>query len=526
MTIDADYVYEGLLRYNYFPMVKQYRDDIPPLFTTESFSPKVANDLIATQNCQGKKCCDPRGSDGYDQIEYRTTRFNNILRVMHIPHPNPYARLCQSIHQNWDKLEYTAENTTSQIRPSYHGGGRVIVMEDYDSREMGRVIVMEKEQFPEDIDRHLDLSFGAQYLVDADVAACFPSLYTHAISWALVGHDTAKNSRDPNKWYNHLDVLQRFLKRGETHGVPIGPATSNLINEIILAKVDDALRSKYRFLRFIDDYRCYCRSRDEADAFVRELEVELAKYSYSLNAKTVAITSLPLPFSGGWVNDLSGRIPPVGEITSRQVASFFDYASQLQQQQPDGSVVKYAARVLANRVASDAAGMFVNYTMQWAYHYPAVLPMVCRVLERFVVPVDGERIRDLIQRHMTYRRSDAVCWSLYLLYLCKEKLGSCLAKKIVKSADCMAMAAMVSTRQHVSRVRTFVRNLDGTLHYEVDKYWILVYELTRRGDLAPSALENYFQKTGLDVLSKHDVSFLYTPSLKTMKRKSVALQKA
>ena len=38
MTIDADYVYEGLLRYNYFPMVKEHRDDIVPVFTSEYFT--------------------------------------------------------------------------------------------------------------------------------------------------------------------------------------------------------------------------------------------------------------------------------------------------------------------------------------------------------------------------------------------------------------------------------------------------------------------------------------------------------
>lgn len=512
MIPDADYVYEALLCYNYLPMVKQHRDDVPPLFTTEHFTPAIADELIDTQDNRGSKGDDPRGRDGYDQIEYRTTRFNNILRVMHIPHPNPYARLCKCIHKNWAKLEYTAQNTISQVRPSVHGGGRLVVMEDYDEREMGRVIVMEKEQFPHDIDQHLSLSFGAQYYVDADVAACFPSLYTHAIPWALVGHDSAKKSRGRNEWYNQLDSSQRFLKRGETHGVPVGPATSNLVNEVILAKVDKALQPKYRFLRYIDDYKCYCRSREEADAFLRDLGAELAKYLHSVNAKKVSVSTLPLPSRSGWINDISGRIPPEGDITARQVVSFFDYASQLQQQQPHGSVVKYAARVLARRVDGDAAAMFVNYAMQLAYHYPIVLPLICDVLERVGASIQVDRIHILVQRHLAYRRSDAACWALYLLHLCGEALDARVADEIVASRDCMAMATMVAVGQHVGLVREFVKTLDPSNPYEVDQYWMLVYELTNRDELAQTALGGYFKTTGLDVLGKHKVKFLVMPT--------------
>lgn len=44
--------------------------------------------------------------NGYDQIEYRTTQFNLVTRLMHIPHPAPYARLCKCLSENWDDLTY------------------------------------------------------------------------------------------------------------------------------------------------------------------------------------------------------------------------------------------------------------------------------------------------------------------------------------------------------------------------------------------------------------------------------------
>ena len=40
-----------------------------------------------------------------------------------------------------------------------------------------------------------DLLLGAKYLVHADVSNCFPSIYTHALSWVLVGKDVAKQNQ-------------------------------------------------------------------------------------------------------------------------------------------------------------------------------------------------------------------------------------------------------------------------------------------------------------------------------------------
>ena len=107
MTIDAEYIYDGLLGHNYFPMVKEYRDEIPPVFSTESFDSYVVEELLAIE---------PR-SRAFDQIEYRTTRHSNITRMMHIPHPLPYAKLCKCIFDNWSQLGHICNSEHSRILP-------------------------------------------------------------------------------------------------------------------------------------------------------------------------------------------------------------------------------------------------------------------------------------------------------------------------------------------------------------------------------------------------------------------------
>jgi hypothetical protein len=94
---DKDYVYSALLRYNYLPMGKLHPDEIPfKVFSTEDFTPDVVKEMLQRHGGARSKGC--------DQIEYRTNRFNNVTRLMHIPHPLPYARLCKCISENWDKL--------------------------------------------------------------------------------------------------------------------------------------------------------------------------------------------------------------------------------------------------------------------------------------------------------------------------------------------------------------------------------------------------------------------------------------
>ena len=297
---DKDYVYNALLRYNYLPLGKKYPDDIPyKVFSTEDFTPEVANEMLTQHGGPRKK--------GYDQIEYRATRFNNVTRLMHIPHPLPYARLCKCISENWKKLSHICENPNSQLKPAQHNS-RILIMGEYEDLE--RISVMGNEQFPQ-LRFQVKISTGKFYRVEADISSCFPSTYTHSIPWALVGLDEAKaNSRKHNLWYNKLDKTQRDLKRGETQGIPIGPATSHIISEIILYEIDETLcKEGYQFTRYIDDYKCYCETREQAENFILVLEQELRKYLLNLNVRKVLIEELPLGFQDQWVILLRNSLP-------------------------------------------------------------------------------------------------------------------------------------------------------------------------------------------------------------------------
>ena len=70
---------------------------------------------------------------------------------------------------------------------------------------------------------------GKQYVVKCDISTCFPSIYTHSLPWAIMGRDRAKQDRTvrPDSWANKIDKLLQKVSDGETHGLLIGPHSSN-----------------------------------------------------------------------------------------------------------------------------------------------------------------------------------------------------------------------------------------------------------------------------------------------------------
>ena len=99
------------------------------------------------------------------------------------------------------------------------------------------------------------LSINKRYKVTTDISRCFPSIYSHAITWALVGKDVAKaTKRDRKLWYNQLDDVNVNLKYGETDGQLIDPHSSNLLPEVVLTAVDKLMEDAgFEYVRHIDD---------------------------------------------------------------------------------------------------------------------------------------------------------------------------------------------------------------------------------------------------------------------------------
>lgn len=162
----------------------------------------------------------------------------------------------------------------------------------------------------------LKMSLKYEYLVTTDISNCYDSLYTHLLPRSLNGDLNSKCptnksldkdvSSNPKyvlqKLGNDLDTSLRQLNEGKTIGIPQGNIVSDFLAEIVLYGIDKELETRieaievdmdYRILRYRDDYRIFCNTREDIDKICKELTMLLAEFGLKLNTeKTVVNTDL------------------------------------------------------------------------------------------------------------------------------------------------------------------------------------------------------------------------------------------
>lgn len=342
---------------------------------------------------------------------------------------------------------------------------------------------------------------------------CFPSIYSPAIPWATVGFSYAKAHKPPKyktEWFNQLDEKLRRAKRNETQGVAIGPATSNVLSEAILAKVDEALNPDFVFVRFIDDYTAYCRTEDESQEFIRRLAKVLSEYKLLLNIGKTEILPLPQAASAAWVSRLALAAPKGDKANAYDAVSFLDLAIELTKSEPDGSVLKYAVKTLVRKKLGFAADLYVlPQVLSLSFHQPALLPSLASLLEKALLSSPfrySEELHTLAIENARFRRSDGMCWTLYLLNKYKVKIKDELAEQIEKSKDCLGLLLLYLSGQpkHQERVIAFAKDLGSADHYDLDQYWMLLYQLFLDGCIS----NPYSDEEAFAVLKQEGVSFL------------------
>lgn len=490
MSLDRDFVLNALLRHNFLPAQRESREELPPVFSSASFAPDDARKVAAGKTRKG---------GGYDAVDYRLTRFNGVYRSCSIPHPVGYAKLALCIHEHWDKLDYITKSENSLIRPREHEDGRILIM-DYENSSM-------KTR------RHLGLSYGKRFKVHTDISNCFPTIYSHAIPWATVGFAHAKSHKSrahENEWFNQLDKSLRAIKRDETQGVAIGPATSNIVSEAILVRVDELLRPRFTFFRFIDDYTAYCDTEEQAQEFIRELSGELGKFKLLLNLKKTEVLPLPQPLSPDWITELSLRIPKTDEINGYDAVNFINFAVSMAKQSPDGSVMKYAFRSLTGKKLDlGAKSKVLEYALTISFHQPTLLPLLTSLLTDAPdkKPFQyGEQLKSLATESAKHRRSDGMAWTLHYLNRHEVAIEDGLAEMVIQTRDCVAMLMLYlsGNATHQQKVVDFANSLDVGDTYGPDEYWLLLYQLFVDGKI-PNL---YPEEDGFDILKSENVSFI------------------
>lgn len=473
--ITADELYKGLVRYGMFS------EKLPPIFSGKLFLDyclKFNNQPFVNKQKQTQR--------GY--VNYETVRNINIPRDIGIPTPMGHELLCKTLTEHWaELLNFFKEKTEGQPR---------IISRTHIRKMNGTqaLFYMNYKNWRVDGTPEPDIYLGKRYMVHADISKCYPSIYTHAIPWALVGKDAAKIDKNMKTyWYNEIDYYARLSKNGETHGILIGPHTSNILSEIILCAIDENLSKKYdSYIRNIDDYTCYVNTKDDAERFIIDLSRELRKYDLLLNHKKTEIKELPICVGETWIHKIQNQLATFQKfkdyVDYKEVQAFMDFTIKLVSENKDNNaIVLYAVKALKDfNLSINAQKYLIKSVVSLSLLYPYLVPILGKyIFDKYKVESNQvQKYAKMIYETYIEKNNYEAC-SFALLYAInsKTKINDINIDTITSSQDCILMLmAFIYCKKNklekkIEQLDNYAQELAKT--NEIDQYWLFLYECTQ-----------------------------------------------
>lgn len=502
-------LFEALLRIQYLISVKQDMSELPPLFSTRSLTNDLAFELGS------KKFEKLRSSP---PVKMRMRRYDGRIRLLGLPHPVFYVRLVKSLVENWEELEPYLNGGNSKIRPEWHPlDGRYIIM-NYDAGQ---------EKYLE----NTRLAQNCRYKVTADISNFFPSIYSHSIDWALRTIKVAKNDRRSKQWQANLDKCVQDCSYGETSGVPVGPATSNIISEIVIQRVDQEMNELgfHEFIRYVDDYTAYFETLERAESFIQSLDRSLANYRLQLNSRKTQIQDLSVGFGEPWLIDLNLRRPK--GRSARKLTQYLQYCELVAQTYPNASVLTYGVKVVLGRQKCPSlheeigAGKGAKHNrdipvmyelMRLSFFHPHLTPHLAALL-RYCEPIlaDAERaavrikLTELLAQAARRGETDSCLWLMYcLVSIMQDELSEALILDLVLlNDDLINLSLLLLVPESRDLVRMHVEDMSKASELSLLEHWLIRYESFRMGLLRESSIHEELEKPWFDIAIKSSLKF-------------------
>ena len=390
-----------LIARGYFPK------ELPPPFSTKTFADLVAKNPSLSLYSYGR-------SREFRLARHSLFRAGALRRQLAVPNPVSFLELAQLIASNWSEVEKQCQKSS-------------ISLSKLDTRSTDRAIVA-SVPFSQHSLHQASVRASSRYLLKTDVTNCYPSVYTHGISWALHTKAFAKaHRRTKSLLGNKIDKLIRDAQFGQTIGIPVGPDTSFVVAEMVLSSVDEAfchMLKKAKLgtngYRSYDDFEFGFASRADAESAAALLQQALSEYELQLNANKTAIVELPMPLEPAWVSEI--RMFQFSEnLTYWDINRFFDRAFELSTRHADANVLRYSIQRLRSiEVPPDIWPLLENYLLQCVMVEPNSLPVVIDHLHYYrnlSYPLDTAKVGTVFNRsmdiHAPLRHGTEVAWALW-----------------------------------------------------------------------------------------------------------------
>lgn len=503
-----------LLARGYFPL------ELPPQFSTQRYSLIVCDGHLKgrlpnrfTGNAPEAKL-----------VEFSLAKAGNMRRKMGIPNPINYYRLCSLLTSAWPNLAPKLKSSRSSSSPIFSQRGARAVLFRCDFDEIPRLRARVRAR--------------GKYILKADVAQFYHSIYTHALSWAWHGKTFAKhNKRARNLTGNNLDYEIRRMQDGQTKGIPIGPDTSLLIAELLLARIDEELQKALgrEWFRHVDDFEFATPDVATAEKCLSLLQRQLQTYELALNSQKVKILSLPCALEQAWAIELRKfkiRDTPKGQ--QQDLIDFFSCGFALSKEYPDNTVLKYAVQRLRSiEICEENWALYQDLLGQCMVAEPGCLDAVIGELARRksngLIP-SRRKLRGIFERIILYHaplaHGSEVAWCLSGAIFFGVTLSKRAAKRISAMSDSVVALVAIHATQNRLLPRVSTRHWESFFTADAlwSENWLLIYESLAKGWFRTAVRARVNVDAEFRYLLRHGVEF-YSLKRKTVSTHSRSMRK-
>lgn len=450
---------------------------------------------------------------------------NSLLRrTIGIPNLISYIQLLALYEKHWDELVPKAISDNSESKFN------LLIPFSYNTN------------FRNSIRTRNNRFVGYKVKLNIDVANCFDSIYTHSISWALVGKENAKkifnraSDRDTSlePLYNigeKIDEATRKLNGNQTNGIVTGPYSSYLFSEIVLAEIDRLLTEEnLAFMRYVDDYGFYFYSTAEAESRVETIAKILREYNLSINTSKIKVESYPY--------DLLDDFGQVFEqdIKNDDLYAILHKALGLYKQEKKGAI-KYAFKMLLAKDMSCLNQTVLNMILSIVINIPEVSSLGIQLLEKTTdkqfLMKNQKRINQLLNNELINMHEHESMWLLYLLTKMELPIEAGNIRRAIQTQnDLLVIMCLDSIQINYDKIykkpRDYFKSLDDAIAFFMPEinlvssiikgedytgtHWLLAYEVAHKNLRLKNNIKifNAKSRSFYITLSRQGISFYKT----------------
>ena len=509
-----------------------FAEAVPPCFTSKGIADNIQS-ILSSIKANAKEAGSSK-KNTTAPIELSTYKNEISRRVLSVPNPEAFLRMVKLIAENWSDIQSYAQSDNSLSPITYmRSYGEGDLLEEINSeniREANRV----KSDFVEGQKNCIQASIGFQYRLKVDIANCYPSIYTHSITWAICGKKEAKRlllmgdkqrKQEPalvQKAYSLgdcLDAFMRFQKNNETNGIVVGPFTSRIFSEIILASLDNKLREEgFVFRRYVDDYKFYFRSESDASESVKTIEKVLSEYNLNLNLSKTEIKQFPYEQISSLKQSFDSAMARDGIFGVLNEAALFHVSGEK-------GAYKYALKYIRNhQLPTDAFPLVFPLLVNIMLLDPKYSKYVIQFMKKNKSIINTDELQNVInielRNSLHLQLQQETLLFMYMIHELKLNVAADNLLSILSSENDLAIIIaldmwthhnnrVIRTREEARRINKAAEELAKELSLE--KYegsrWLLLYEsevhsLFPKGMYTPVAMPQFFkllQQTGIDL---------------------------